>query len=198
MFRGPSPAHSERPAERGADLTQRLLAFSRRQALRPAVVSPPALVANVARLLERSLGGSVVLEVKNEEGIWPVLVDAAQLETALVNLALNARDAMPDGGTITVTLENTLLSADPSRETAGIVPGAFVLVSVSDTGFGMSDEVREQAFEPFFTTKPVGKGSGLGLSMVFGFVMQSNGHITLTSAPGRGTTVRMYFPRAAT
>ena len=138
----------------------------------------------------------MVLEVKNEEGIWPVLVDAAQLETALVNLALNARDAMPDGGTITVTLENTLLSADPSRETAGIVPGAFVLVSVSDTGFGMTDEVREQAFEPFFTTKPVGKGSGLGLSMVFGFVMQSN--ITLTSAPGRGTTVRMYFPRAAT
>ena len=183
-------------AERGADLTHRLLAFSRRQALRPAVVSLPALVANVARLLERSLGGSVVIEMKGDEGIWPVLVDAAQLETALVNLALNARDAMPDGGTIAVTMENTMLSANPSGEASGIVPGAFVLVSVSDTGTGMTEEVREQAFEPFFTTKPVGKGSGLGLSMVFGFVMQSNGHITLTSAPGRGTTVRMYFPRA--
>jgi signal transduction histidine kinase len=184
-------------AERGADLTQRLLAFSRRQALRPTVVDLPALVANVARLLERSLGGSVVLEVKNADGLWPVLVDATQLETALVNLALNARDAMPDGGTIAIAMENTMLSADPSRTTSDVVPGAFVLVSVCDTGVGMTDEVRDQAFEPFFTTKPVGKGSGLGLSMVFGFVMQSNGHITLTSAPGRGTTVRMYFPRAA-
>jgi signal transduction histidine kinase len=184
-------------AERGADLTQRLLAFSRRQALRPTAVDVSALVANVARLLERSLGAGVVLEVKSAEGLWPVLVDAGQVETALVNLALNARDAMPDGGTIAITMENTMLSADPSRSAAGIVPGAFVLVSVSDTGVGMTEEVREQAFEPFFTTKPVGKGSGLGLSMVFGFVMQSNGHITLTSAPGRGTTVRMYFPRAA-
>jgi signal transduction histidine kinase len=184
-------------AERGADLTQRLLAFSRRQALRPTVVALPALVANVARLLERSLGASVVLEVKNTDGIWPVLVDATQLETALVNLALNARDAMPDGGTIAIAMENTMLSADPSRTASAVVPGAFVLVSVCDSGVGMTDAVRDQAFEPFFTTKPVGKGSGLGLSMVFGFVMQSNGHITLTSAPGRGTTVRMYFPRAA-
>jgi signal transduction histidine kinase len=186
-----------RAVERGADLTQRLLAFSRRQALRPTAVDLPALVANVTRLLERSLGGGVVIVVKSTEGLWPVLVDAAQVETALVNLALNARDAMPDGGTIAIAMENTMLSADPSRTVQGIVPGAFVLVSVSDTGVGMTEAVREQAFEPFFTTKPVGKGSGLGLSMVYGFVMQSNGHITLTSAPGRGTTVRMYFPRAA-
>jgi signal transduction histidine kinase len=184
-------------AERGADLTQRLLAFSRRQRLRPTAVDLPALVANVAGLLARSLGRDVHLAVSCEDGSWPVLADASQLETALVNLALNARDAMPDGGTITIATENTTLSADPARTPAGVVPGAFVMVSVTDTGIGMSEEVRAKAFEPFFTTKPVGKGSGLGLSMVFGFVMQSNGHLTLTSAPGRGTTVRMYFPRAA-
>jgi signal transduction histidine kinase len=140
----------------------------------------------------------VILDVKANDEVWPVLADASQIESALVNLCLNARDAMPGGGHIVVSMENTVLSADPSRADADIVPGDYVVIDVKDSGVGMTDEVREKAFEPFFTTKPVGKGSGLGLSMVFGFVKQSNGHVTLTSAPGHGTTVRMFFPRART
>ena len=185
-------------AERGADLTRRLLAFSRRQTLRPSIVHLPELVESFRPLVARTLGERVVLDVKANDEVWPVLADAAQIESALVNLCLNARDAMPDGGPITVSMENTVLSADASRADADIVPGDYVVIDVKDSGVGMTDEVREMAFEPFFTTKPIGKGSGLGLSMVFGFVKQSNGHVTLTSAPGHGTTVRMFFPRART
>jgi signal transduction histidine kinase len=185
-------------AERGADLTRRLLAFSRRQTLRPSVVRLPELVESLRPLVARTLGEMVMLEVKSDGDVWPVLADASQIETALVNLCLNARDAMPAGGRITVSMENTVLSADPARADADIVAGDYVVIDVTDTGMGMTDDVREKAFEPFFTTKPIGKGSGLGLSMVFGFVKQSNGHVTLTSAPGHGTTVRMFFPRART
>jgi signal transduction histidine kinase len=183
-------------AERGADLTRRLLAFSRRQTLRPSLVRLPELVESLRSLVARTLGEAVVLDVKPNDEVWPVLADASQIETALLNLCLNARDAMPGGGRIAVSMENTVLSADPSRADADIVPGDYVVIDVKDSGVGMTDEVREKAFEPFFTTKPIGKGSGLGLSMVFGFVKQSNGHVTLTSAPGHGTTVRMFFPRA--
>jgi signal transduction histidine kinase len=185
-------------AERGGDLTKRLLAFSRRQTLRPSIVQLPELVESLRPLVARTLGETVILDVTSNGDVWPVLADASQIETALVNLCLNARDAMPGGGRITVSMDNTVLSADPSRADADIVPGDYVVIDVRDTGSGMTDEVREKAFEPFFTTKPIGKGSGLGLSMVFGFVKQSNGHVTLTSAPGHGTTVRMFFPRART
>jgi signal transduction histidine kinase len=185
-------------AERGADLTRRLLAFSRRQTLRPSIVRLPELLESFRPLVARTLGEAVVLDVKPNDEVWPILADGSQIETALVNLCLNARDAMPGGGRITVSMENTVLSAGPSRADADIIPGDYVVIDVEDSGVGMTDEVREKAFEPFFTTKPIGKGSGLGLSMVFGFVKQSNGHVTLTTAQGQGTTVRMFFPRART
>jgi signal transduction histidine kinase len=183
-------------AQRGADLTQRLLAFSRRQALRPGVVAVPQLLDGMRDLLRRTLGGAIELEIAPAPDAWPILVDPSQLEASLLNLCINARDAMPRGGRIVVWIENARLSADASRVPEEVVPGDYVLVSVADNGQGMSDEVKARAFEPFFTTKAVGKGSGLGLSMVFGFVKQSHGHITLDSQPGHGTAVRMYFPRA--
>jgi signal transduction histidine kinase len=183
-------------AQRGADLTQRLLAFSRRQTLQPGIVSIPALVDGMQDLLRRTLGGAVALEVAAAPDVWPVLADRSQLEAAVLNLCINARDAMPSGGRIAIAIENARLSGVPAPGSEDVAAGDYVLVRVADTGLGMSEEVRERAFEPFFTTKALGKGSGLGLSMVFGFVKQSRGHITLSSEPGHGTTVRMYFPRA--
>jgi signal transduction histidine kinase len=183
-------------AERGADLTQRLLAFSRRQALQPRVVEVPALLDGMRPLIERTLGGVIEVHVEPTPDAWPVLADPSQLEAAVLNLCINARDAMPRGGRIAIRLENTSLSADPSRASEQVVAGDYLQVSVSDTGHGMDQDTAARAFEPFFTTKGVGKGSGLGLSMVFGFVKQSQGHITLASQPGYGTTVTMYFPRA--
>ena len=182
--------------ERGADLTQRLLAFSRRQTLQPRAVAVVELVHGMRALVYRTLGGAITFDVAGGDDAWPVLVDPSQLEAALLNLCINARDAMPNGGTISLIIENTQLSTDLARTPDDVVAGDYMLVSVVDTGEGMTEDVRTRAFEPFFTTKDVGKGSGLGLSMVFGFVKQSNGHITISSSPGRGTTVRMYFPRA--
>jgi signal transduction histidine kinase len=183
-------------AERGADLTQRLLAFSRRQALQPRVVRIPDLVLGMRPLVERTLGGVIAFEVDSPEGTWPVLVDPSQLEASVLNLCINARDAMPTGGRIQLEVRNRELSADMARVSDQVVAGDYVMLRVSDTGHGMDEETRARAFEPFFTTKGVGRGTGLGLSMVFGFVKQSQGHITLESQPGRGTTVTMYFPRA--
>jgi len=183
-------------AERGADLTQRLLAFSRRQALQPRVVDVAALVEGMRPLIQRTLAGAITFDVRAGEGLWTIRVDPSQLEASLLNLCINARDAMPGVGQMTIGLENTHLTADAARTPDDVVAGDYVLVSVTDTGKGMTDDVRARAFEPFFTTKRVGKGSGLGLSMVFGFVKQSHGDITIDSAPGHGTTVRMYFPRA--
>nr|WP_281414948.1 hybrid sensor histidine kinase/response regulator [Azospirillum picis] len=180
--------------ERGATLTQHLLAFSRRQQLRPMPVDVGGLVERISRLLGRTIGQMVRVEVKIAPGLWPAMIDPTQLEMALLNLALNARDAMPGGGTLRITAGNRV--ADPET-VPDLAPGDYVSVAVSDTGTGMPTEVAARAFEPFFTTKEVGRGTGLGLSMVHGLATQSGGGVALSSRPGEGTTVTLYLPRAA-
>ena len=183
-------------AERGAELTSRLLAFSRRQALDPRAMNVGTLLQGMDPLLRRSLGEHVELEVIHGGGLWSAMVDGPQLESALLNLSINARDAMPGGGRLTIETRNAHLDASYAADNADVQPGQYVMIAVSDTGSGMDAETVARAFEPFFTTKPVGKGSGLGLSMVFGFVKQSQGHVKIYSEPGQGTTVRLYLPRA--
>ena len=181
-------------AERAATLTQRLLAFARRQPLAPKPVSPNALIAGMGDLLHRTLGETVAVRTEPAAGDWLVEVDANQLEGALLNLSVNARDAMPAGGTLTLSIENLTL-AEPIRGQSEVPAGEHVLIAVTDTGEGMPPEVVERVFEPFFTTKEVGKGTGLGLSMVYGFVQQSGGHVHIASRAGEGTVVRIYLPR---
>jgi PAS domain S-box-containing protein len=185
-------------AKRAAELTGRLLAFARRQPLRPAAVDVNRLVAGMDGMLRRTLGESVRIELVQGAGLWPAMIDATALETAILNLAINARDAMPDGGCLTVSTANTHIDEAYARVRSEVRPGQYVAVSITDNGIGMSPEVAKQAFEPFFTTKDIGKGSGLGLSMVYGFIKQSRGHVSLYSEPDKGTTVRMYLPRALT
>ena len=180
-------------AQRAAALTSRLLAFSRQQPLEPVTVDANALVSSMLGLLHSTLGEHVAAQAQLAPDLWPTLVDPNQLESAIVNLAVNARDAMPDGGRITITTRNSVAS----DETAEMAPGDHVLVEVADTGTGMSPDVVAQIFEPFFTTKPVGKGTGLGLSQVYGFVKQSGGHIAVDSRPGRGSVFRLFLPRGA-
>jgi PAS domain S-box-containing protein len=184
-------------AERGAELTNRLLAFARRQPLEPRVVEIGGLVAGMAGLLRRTLTEDIDLRIFPDEGTWRADVDPGQLEVALLNLAINARDAMPHGGRLTIEAGNAVLDEDYAGRHADVRPGEYVAISVSDTGAGMAPDVIARAFEPFFTTKSVGKGSGLGLSMVYGFVKQSGGHAKIYSEVGHGTTVRLYLPRAA-
>lgn len=182
-------------AQRGAELTRRLLAFARRQALLPKAVDASALVTGLDGLLRRALGEPIDIRLHLAADLPPAHVDPAQLETALLNLAINARDAMPDGGTLTIeTGTATLDEAYAQRH--GIAPGRYVTVAVSDTGHGMPEDVQRQAFDPFFTTKAPGEGTGLGLSMVYGFVRQSRGHVTLYSEEGRGTAITLYLPPA--
>ena len=183
-------------AERGAELTQRLLAFARRQALQPLSVDAHQLLANMDALLRRTLPANIDLELVRGAGLWPTLVDPAQLESAVLNLVINARDAMPSAGKITLETSNAWIDQHYAERHPDVAPGQYVLLSVSDTGAGMSAEHLARVFEPFFTTKDVGKGTGLGLSMVYGFVKQSGGHIKLYSEPGHGTTARLYLPRA--
>lgn len=187
---------TQNAAERGAELTSRLLAFSRRQALAPRATDIGVLLVGMDALLRRSLGEQVELSVIQAEALWPAMVDAPQLESALLNLSINARDAMPNGGSLTIETRNTHLDAAYAAENVEVRPGPYVMIAVSDTGKGMPPDVLARAFEPFFTTKPVGQGSGLGLSMVFGFAKQSQGHVKIYSEPGQGTTVRLYLPRA--
>jgi len=183
-------------AERAATLTARLLAFARRQPLDPKPVDPGRLVTGLADLLQRTLGETVVLETVAGAGLWLTSVDAGELENALVNLAVNARDAMPDGGRLTIETSNAHLDDDYVRLIPEPVsPGQYVLIAVTDTGAGMDGATMEKVFEPFFTTKEVGKGTGLGLSQVYGFVRQSGGHIRIYSELGQGTTVKIYLPR---
>ncbi|HEX7037689.1 MAG TPA: PAS domain S-box protein [Pseudomonadales bacterium] len=182
-------------AERGAALVHRLLAFSRRQTLMPQRLELNALVRGIHELIQRTLGEDVEIELRLDEKLWPVFADRGQVESALLNLVVNARDAMPEGGRLTIETANTVLDADYAAFNPGVEPGEFVLLAVSDTGVGMSPEVLEHAFEPFFTTKEVGKGSGLGLSMIYGFARQSRGHAKIYSELGIGTTVRLYLPR---
>jgi PAS domain S-box-containing protein len=182
-------------ALKGAELTRNLLAFARRQPLTPKLTDVVEVLQRSTKLLLRTLGEHVSLDLRVSERLWPVMIDAAQLESAMLNLAVNARDAMRGGGRLTVEANNVTLDADASQHNAEASPGDFVVVSVSDTGIGMSPEIAAKVFEPFFTTKGT-EGSGLGLSMVHGFVKQSGGHTRLYSEPGRGTTVRIYLPRA--
>lgn len=183
-------------AQRGANLTQRLLAYSRKQPLRPQVVDLNALIANTVELLGRTLGETIEIETVLPDGLWPVPVDPHQLENALLNLAVNARDAMRKGGRLTIETANTDLDAAYADSVGDLAPGTYVVLAVSDTGGGIEADVLPDVFEPFFTTKDVGEGSGLGLSMVYGFARQSGGHATIYSESGQGTTVRLYLPRA--
>jgi signal transduction histidine kinase len=182
-------------AQRAASLTHRLLAFSRRQPLQPQVVDLNALVAGMSDLFKRTLGESIRVETILAEDLWNTRADPNQLESALLNLVINARDAMPAGGRLTIRTANRTLDEDYAAAHAEVVPGDYVLVSVSDTGTGMPSEVLERAFEPFFTTKDIGQGTGLGLSMIYGFVRQSGGHVKIESEPGRGTEVKIYLAR---
>jgi PAS domain S-box-containing protein len=181
-------------AGRAARLTHRLLAFSRQQTLEPKPVEANRLIAGMADLIGRTIGPAIQLITKLDEGLWPTLCDPNQLENALLNLCINARDAMPDGGQLTIHTSNTWLDEKAAGE-HDMQPGQYVTFCVIDTGAGMTPEVQSRAFDPFFTTKPAGEGTGLGLSMVYGFVQQSGGEIRIVSEPGAGTTICFYMPR---
>ena len=183
--------------QRAATLTQRLLAFARRQNLAPQPVDANKVVAEMSELLRHSIGMAVELETVLAGGLWEAMVDPHQLENALINLAINARDAMPDGGKLTIETANTHLDASYTANHTEVRPGQYVMVAVSDSGTGMTPEAAQRAFEPFFTTKAPGKGSGLGLSQVFGFVKQSDGHVKIYTELGAGTTIKLYLPRRA-
>ncbi len=187
---------AKKGADRAAVLVQRMLAFSRRQALDPRPVDVNRLVGGMLEVLRRTLGETIALDAVLAECLWQAQADPNQLESAVLNLAVNARDAMPNGGRLTVRTENRMLAHDGSDpDTADAVAGDYVMVAVTDTGIGMDQETLDRACEPFFTTKQVGYGTGLGLSQVYGFVKQSTGHIALRSRPGAGTTVEIYLPR---
>ena len=187
--------HAMRGAQRAASLTQRLLAFSRRQALNPKPLDINKFLVGSADFLNRSLGEGVEIETVGAAGLWIVEVDANQLEIALLNLAINARDAMPTGGKLTLEAGNAILDREYCQSNPEVTPGQYVVLSVSDTGSGMSKDVLARAFEPFFTTKELGHGTGLGLSQVYGFVKQSGGHLKIYSEVGEGTAVKIYLPR---
>ena len=183
-------------SQRAAELTQRLLAYSRKQPLRPEVIDTRKLVSDMSDVLQRMLGETIVVSVGSRNGAWSALADPGQVEAALLNLGINARDAMPHGGKLIIECANVTLDEDSNIDGSEITAGDYVVLSVSDHGVGMSEEVRKRAFEPFFTTKGVGKGSGLGLSMIYGFAQQSGGQATIYSEEGKGTTVKLYLPRA--
>lgn len=182
-------------AERGSELTNRLLAFARRQPLEPKPTQINSLLRGMLPLIKRTLSENIEIEFMSEPSLWLSDIDASHLESALLNLSINARDAMPNGGTLTIESANTYLDEEYCQLHEDVKPGEYVLISVSDTGFGMTPETVRQAFEPFFTTKARGKGSGLGLSMVYGYVKQSNGHIKIYSEVNVGTSVKIYLPR---
>jgi PAS domain S-box-containing protein len=186
-------AAAMRAAKRGAQLTHQLLAFSRKQHLQPSPTNINQLVTGMGEMLLRTLGGTIRVELALSDGLWPALIDPNQIESAVLNLAINARDAMPEGGTLTIETAN--IRAGQLNRVGQLGPGDYVMVAVSDTGTGMSEEVRSKAFDPFFTTKDMGRGSGLGLSQVYGVALQSGGGAEIETAVGRGTTVRIYLPR---
>jgi PAS domain S-box-containing protein len=187
----------QRASSRGAELTQRLLAFSRRQPLHPQPVDMSELVAHMRTLAQRTLGETIEISTDVAPGLWQAQADPGQVENAILNLALNARDAMPGGGKLTIACTNASLDEDFAAEHIEVAAGDYVVLEVGDTGMGMTEEVLAHAFEPFYTTKGVGEGSGLGLSMVYGFAKQSGGHAVIHSEEGKGTTVRLYLPRAS-
>jgi signal transduction histidine kinase/CheY-like chemotaxis protein len=182
-------------ANRAAALTHRLLAFSRRQPLDPRPVDANRLVTSMEELIRRTIGESVQLEMVTAGGLWQTLCDPHQLENAVLNLAINARDAMPEGGKLTIETCNAHLDSAYAARSRDVRPGQYICICVSDTGTGMAKEVIDKAFEPFFTTKPIGQGTGLGLSMIYGFARQSDGYAKIYSEVGDGTTIKIYLPR---
>jgi CheY-like chemotaxis protein len=185
-------------AQRAATLTQRLLAFSRRQPLDPKPLDVNLLVNGLSEMVHRTLGETIAVETVLGAGVWRVEADPAELEAAIINLAVNARDAMTNGGRLTIETSNAHIDEAYVASHTEVVPGQYVAVAVTDTGVGMDSKTVAQAFEPFFTTKAVGKGTGLGLSQVYGFVKQSGGHVKIYSEVGQGTTVKLYLPRLTT
>lgn len=185
--------NATRSVERGERLTQQLLAFARKQVLLPKAVDLNQVLVSMINLLQTSIGSRAPVEMRPQPGLWQVLVDPGQVELVVLNLVINARDAMPDGGTLTIETANVTLNA--TNRPVDLPGGEYVVVSVTDTGTGMSDDVRAKAFEPFFTTKEEGKGSGLGLSMVLGVAQQSGGDVRITSRGGEGTSIEVYLPR---
>jgi PAS domain S-box-containing protein len=189
---------SARAAGRGADLTNQLLAFARRQPLDPRETDINRRINGMGDMLRRTIGEHIEIGLPTSAHLWHAMIDPAQLESAILNLCINARDAMPDGGRLTIDTANSYLDAEYAGRQTEVEPGPYIMVAVSDTGAGMDEPTIERAFEPFFTTKGVGKGSGLGLSMVYGFVKQSHGHVRIYSELEHGTTVKLYLPRAET
>lgn len=183
-------------ALRGAELTKRLLAFARRQPLQPRLVNVNEVIHGLSELLGRTLGENVEIRSSLNPDIWPIVVDPAQFEACLVNLITNARDAMPDGGEVLITTHNRVLDVDYAATHPDVSPGEYALIEITDSGVGMDEKTLARIFEPFFTTKEEGRGTGLGLSMVFGFIKQSAGHISVYSEPGSGSTFRIYLPRS--
>jgi two-component system NtrC family sensor kinase len=189
-------ANAYQAADRAAELTKRLLAFSRSQPLDPHSIDANRLVAGMSGLLDRTLGETVAVETVRSAGLWQTEADAPQLEAAILNLAINARDAMAEGGKVTIETGNAFLDEFYCQSVEGVKPGQYVMISVTDTGSGMPPNVIEKAFDPFFTTKAAGAGTGLGLSQVYGFIKQSGGHVRIYSEIGEGTTVKLYLPRS--
>jgi nitrogen-specific signal transduction histidine kinase/ActR/RegA family two-component response regulator len=185
----------DQAAERCSELIQHLLAFARRQPLQPRNVDVNATVLDIAKLLRPTLGEQIEVNSILEQEVASAHIDASQLANSLLNMAINARDAMPNGGKLLLETRNVVLDEAYAQGNPGVKPGPYVMLAVSDTGAGMSQDVLDKVFEPFFTTKEVGKGSGLGLSMVYGFAKQSDGHVSIYSEQGLGTTVRLYLPR---
>jgi PAS domain S-box-containing protein len=184
--------------ERGAELTRRLLAFSRRQMLQPSQINCNRLIDSMQRMLWRTLREDIEIRIALAPDLWPAFADPGQLESAILNLAINARDAMPEGGGLSISTANVAVDEHYRDRNPEVTPGNYILIAVTDTGEGMPPDVLARSFEPFFTTKEVGKGSGLGLSMVYGFMKQSNGHVSIYSEVGLGTTVRLYLPAHST
>jgi CheY-like chemotaxis protein len=184
-------------AQRAAALTHRLLAFSRRQPLDPRPVQANPLIASMEDLLRRTLGETITLDLRLNPALWLTRCDPNQLENAILNLAINARDAMPDGGTLVIETDNATVEDDVAARHRDLPAGDYITIRVADTGTGMDRETAERAFEPFFTTKPIGQGTGLGLSMIYGFARQSEGIVQIESAVGNGTAIRLFLPRLA-
>jgi signal transduction histidine kinase len=184
-----SLSHATQAAERAAELTDRLLSFARKQPLQATRQDPNAIVASIESLIERTFGNHIEIDTSLAEDVWPVVVDRNQMESAVLNLAVNAQQAMPNGGRLSLRTSNVVDPTEPG-------PGEWVLLEVRDNGAGMSAEVKARAFEPFYTTKAVGEGTGLGLSQVYGFIRQSNGFVSIESEPGEGSAVRIFLPRA--
>jgi signal transduction histidine kinase len=187
-------ADIETAAHRGADLVRRLMIFARQRPLEQAIVDVNSCICDIKDLLGRTIGETIEVKTKLNQNLWPVLIDQDQFINSLVNMAVNARDAMPNGGTLSIETRNVIVD-DGEINNAGVTGGAYVQIAVSDTGIGMSDAVRAKIFEPFFTTKPMGQGTGLGLSMLYGLIKQSQGYVDVVSAIGEGSTFKIYLPR---